>query len=164
MDYEQTKWTREKLGVEELIKDISRKLNIHAQKKNIKMHVEKMEPDLNIFFDRDGFEQIMLNIAGNAVKYTPNNGNVWIKAERVGKNIAITVEDDGVGIPKEDLGRIFDRFYRVDKARTRQMGGTGLGLSIAKQVAEAHGSKIIVESEVQVGTKIKIIIPEFKSL
>jgi signal transduction histidine kinase len=103
----------------------------------------------------------MLNIAGNAVKYTPKGGNVRIGAKRENGKIVISVKDDGIGIPKEDQLRIFDRFYRVDKARTRQMGGTGLGLSIAKQIAEAHNSTITVNSELKKGTEIDIIIPEF---
>ncbi len=159
MDYEQTNWTKEKLNVNEMVMDVCRKLRIVAKNKNIKMHIESISENLNILFDRDGFEQIMLNIAGNAVKYTPTNGNVWISAFEDNQNVVISIKDDGIGIPKGDQMRIFDRFYRVDKARTRKMGGTGLGLSIAKQIAEAHDSTIIVNSEVQNGTEIKIIIP-----
>jgi len=162
MDYEQTNWTKEKLNVNELIIDVCRKLKIVAKNKNIKMHVESISKDLNIFFDRDGFEQILLNIAGNAVKYTPGNGNIWVSAFEENQDVVISIKDDGIGIPKEDQIRIFDRFYRVDKARTRQMGGTGLGLSIAKQIAEAHDSKIIVNSEIKKGTEVKTIIPRFE--
>lgn len=159
MDYEQTKWSKEELNASKMIKDICMKLHIQAKNKDIKMNIEQIPEDMNILFDRDGFEQIMLNIAGNAVKYTPKHGNIWISATKENKNIVISIKDDGIGIPKEDQARIFDRFYRVDKARTRQMGGTGLGLSIAKQIAEAHDSTITVNSEIQKGTEIKIIIP-----
>lgn len=164
MDYEQTNWTKEKLNVNEMVKDVCMKLRILAKNKNIKMHVEPIPDRLNILFDRDGFEQILLNIAGNAVKYTPKHGNIWIDAIEENKNVVISIKDDGIGIPKEDQSRIFDRFYRVDKARTRQMGGTGLGLSIAKQIAEAHDSTIIVNGEIQKGTEIKIIIPGFETV
>jgi two-component system sensor histidine kinase VicK len=126
------------------------------------MHFDNIPKDMTIFFDKDGLEQIILNIAGNAVKYTPEHGNVWINAFKESKKIIISIKDDGIGIPEEDMSRIFDRFYRVDKARTREMGGTGLGLSIAKQIAEAHESQIVVDSEVQKGTEIKIIIPEYE--
>ncbi|WP_326906602.1 ATP-binding protein [Sedimentibacter sp. MB31-C6] len=160
MDYAQTNWTKEKLNVKELLKDIYRKLHIQAKNKSVTMHMGEVPNDLSIDFDRDGFEQIMLNIAGNAVKYTPENGNVWVNVIREKGKIIISIKDDGIGIPKEDQNRIFERFYRVDKARARQLGGTGLGLSIAKQIAEAHDSILTVESEVQRGTEIKIIIPE----
>lgn len=161
MDYEQTNWTKEKLNVNEMVKDVCMKLRILAKNKNIKMHIEQIPEEFNILFDRDGFEQIMLNIAGNAVKYTPKQGNIWISAIKKNEDVVISIKDDGIGIPKEDQSRIFDRFYRVDKARTREMGGTGLGLSIAKQIAEAHDSTIIVNSEIKKGTEIKIIIPGF---
>jgi len=164
MDYEQTKWTKEELNVNKMIKDICMKLHIQAKNKDIKMHIEQISEDMNILFAKDGFEQIILNIAGNAVKYTPEHGNIWISAIKENKNVVISIKDDGIGIPKEDQARIFDRFYRVDKARTRQMGGTGLGLSIAKQIAEAHDSNIIVNSEIEKGTEIKIIIPVFETV
>ena len=106
------------------------------------------------------FEQILLNIAGNAVKYTHDRGNVWINAKRDEKNILVSIRDDGQGIPKEDQTRIFERFYRVDKARARGLGGTGLGLSIAKQIAEAHNSIITVNSELDQGTEMIITIPQ----
>lgn len=160
MDYAQTNWTKEKLNVKELLKDTYRKLHLQAKNKGVTMHMGEIPNDLSIDFDRDGFEQIMLNIAGNAVKYTPESGNVWVNAIREEGKIIISIKDDGIGIPKEDQNRIFERFYRVDKARARQLGGTGLGLSIAKQIAEAHDSILTVESEVQKGTEIKIIIPE----
>jgi len=155
MDYEQTKWNKEELNVDKMIKDICMKLHIQAKNKDIKMHIEQISEDMNILFDKDGFEQIILNIAGNAVKYTPEHGNIWISAIKENKNVVISIKDDGIGIPKEDQARIFDRFYRVDKARTRQMGGTGLGLSIAKQIAEAHDSTIIVNSEIEKVRKLK---------
>lgn len=160
MDYAQTNWSIERLNLNEILKDIHRKLSMQAKNKKITMHFGKISSDMDVYFDRDGFEQILLNIAGNAIKYTPEKGNVWINAYEEDNNVVVSIKDDGIGIPKEDINRIFDRFYRVDKARTRKMGGTGLGLSIAKQIAEAHGSTITVESEVQKGTEIKIIIPE----
>ena len=138
---------------------IVKKLQIQIKNKNINTHLN-IPDDLNIMFDRDGFEQILLNIAGNAVKYTSDNGNVWIDAKRKNNNIEINIRDDGQGIPKQDQARIFERFYRVDKARARGLGGTGLGLSIAKQIAEAHNCTITVNSEINKGTEMIITIPE----
>ncbi len=162
MDYEQTKWKKEKLNLSESINQTAKKLIIQARNKNVTMHVSQIPNDMNIYFDRDGFEQILLNIAGNAVKYTPENGNVWINAYRNNNSIKISIKDDGIGIPKEDQARVFERFYRVDKARSRELGGTGLGLSIAKQIAEAHNCKLTINSELNKGTEITITIPEFK--
>jgi two-component system sensor histidine kinase VicK len=162
MEYEQTKWIRERINVKEAVNDTCNKLRMHAKNKDISIHTDDIPNDMYVLFDKDGFEQIILNIVGNAVKYTPNQGNVWVDVKRENKDILISIRDDGIGIPKEDKKRIFDRFYRVDKARTREMGGTGLGLSIAKHIAEAHNSNIIVSDEVQKGTEICIIIPEYE--
>jgi two-component system sensor histidine kinase VicK len=162
MDYEQTKWKKEKLNLDEMINQTAKKLSIQAKNKNITMHIKTISDDMNILFDRDGFEQIILNITGNAIKYTSEQGNVWIDAYRENGNINISIMDDGIGIPKEDLARVFERFYRVDKARSRELGGTGLGLSIAKQIAEAHDSTLSINSELNKGTEIIITIPEFK--
>lgn len=159
MDYEQTKWSREEINLQDIVNLIVKKLQIQIKNKNIQIHVNVPE-DLKIMFDRDGFEQILLNIAGNAVKYTHDRGNVWINAKRDEKNILVSIRDDGQGIPKEDQTRIFERFYRVDKARARGLGGTGLGLSIAKQIAEAHNSTITVNSELDQGTEMIITIPQ----
>ncbi|WP_312812735.1 ATP-binding protein [Sedimentibacter sp.] len=159
MDYEQTKWKKDKLNVTETINEISKKLQIQAKNKDIKLHID-LPYDMNICFDRDGFEQIILNIAGNAVKYTPDGGNVWLSASKNNGKVSISIKDDGIGIPMEDQARVFERFYRVDKARSRELGGTGLGLSIAKQIAEAHDSTISINEELKVGTEIIITIPE----
>ena len=159
MDYEQTKWHKEKINLCEMVNLIVKKLQIQIKNKNISMHMNVPE-ELNIMFDKDGFEQIILNIAGNAVKYTPDNGNVWIDAKRINNNTVISIKDDGQGIPKQDQARIFERFYRVDKARARGLGGTGLGLSIAKQIAEAQNCTITVNSEIDKGTEMIITIPE----
>ena len=161
MDYAQTKWNKEKLNLNEMIKQVLKKLKPHIKNKNINMQLGLIEENMNIYFDRDGFQQILLNIAGNAVKYTPENGNVWIDATREKSNIVVSIKDDGIGIPNEEQKRVFERFYRVDKARTREFGGTGLGLSIAKQIADAHDSTITVKSEINKGTEITITIPEF---
>ena len=162
MDYEQTKWKKEKLNLNKIVNQVAKKLVIQAQMKNVTMHVSQIPEDINVLFDRDGFEQILLNIAGNAIKYTPENGNVWIDANKVNENINLSVKDDGIGIPREDQARVFERFYRVDKARSRELGGTGLGLSIARQIAEAHDCALTINSELNKGTEIVITIPEFK--
>lgn len=161
MDYEKTNWVKEKQNIKEMVNLVTKKLAIQAKNKDVKIHIDSIPEDMNVYFDRDGLEQILLNIAGNAVKYTPEKGNVWVSAFKENDKINISIKDDGIGIPKEDVSRVFERFYRVDKARSRELGGTGLGLSIAKQIAEAHNSTLTITSEVNEGTEITIKIPEF---
>ena len=159
MDYEQTNWNKERINLQDMVNMIIKKLQIQINEKNINIHLN-IPDDINIMFDRDGFEQILLNIAGNAVNYTLEKGNVWISAKKDNKNVVVSIKDDGQGIPKEDQDRIFERFYRVEKARARGLGGTGLGLSIAKEIAEAHNCSITVNSRIDKGTEMIITIPE----
>lgn len=162
MDYSQTKWKKEKISIGEMVAQILKKLQMHAKNKGISLQSGEIPQDMFVMFDRDGLEQIMLNVAGNAIKYTPENGNVRISAKRENGSVVISIKDDGIGIPEEDQARVFERFYRVDKARSREMGGTGLGLSIAKQISDAHDSTIAVRSELNKGTEIILTIPEFR--
>ena len=101
----------------------------------------------------------MLNILTNSIKYTPNGGNIKIYVGFVYNDAYIKVIDNGIGIPEDDLNRIFDRFYRVDKARTREMGGTGLGLSIAKEILDENKGSIDIKSKKGEGTEVVIRIP-----
>lgn len=109
--------------------------------------------------DRDRLEQVVTNIISNALKYTPDGGRIEVFAGQVYNELYIKVKDNGIGIPKSDLERIFERFYRVDKARTRKAGGTGLGLAIAKEIVEAHGGKIVMQSEPNKGSEVIITLP-----
>lgn len=161
MEFEQTNWVKEKLSINEILNDVYRKLVLTAKNKQIKMSINMPKDNLEVLFDKDGLEQILLNVVGNAIKYTQENGNVDMSLTEENERVFVSIKDNGIGIPKEDLPRIFDRFYRVDKARTRQMGGTGLGLSIAKRIAEAHDSIIEVESKPQLGTLVRLIIPKY---
>jgi two-component system phosphate regulon sensor histidine kinase PhoR len=112
-----------------------------------------------ICVDRFRFEQVMHNLFDNAFKYTPIEGQIRVRTARVGDQIEITVEDNGAGIPQEDLPHVFDRFYRVDKARSRKYGGTGLGLSIVKHIVNLHGGTVRAESTLQMSTRIIISLP-----
>lgn len=109
--------------------------------------------------DRDKLIQVLDNILSNAVKYSPEGGEITVSLEESEKHFSISVSDEGVGIPEESLPQVFDRFYRVDKARSRKLGGTGLGLAIAKQIVLAHGGSISVDSEWNVGTTITLTLP-----
>jgi two-component system phosphate regulon sensor histidine kinase PhoR len=108
--------------------------------------------------DADRLVQVMVNLVDNAVKYTPSGGSVLVSVREDGPSIRISVADTGLGIPQVDLTRIFERFYRVDKARSRATGGTGLGLSIVKHIVEALGGTISVESEVGRGSTFTITL------
>ena len=110
--------------------------------------------------DREKMWQVVYNITDNAIKYTPTGGKVEVGVYDDGKDMRIEVADNGVGIPEKDINKIFDRFYRVDKARSRESGGTGLGLSIVKELVNMHGGDISVESIVDAGTRMKVTIPK----
>lgn len=104
-------------------------------------------------------EQVVVNIVSNSIKYTPNGGMIVMTASNIENGVRITVQDNGIGIPEEDLPRLFERFYRVDKARSRERGGTGLGLAIAREIVKLHGGKIEVESQFGKGTKMTVTLP-----
>ncbi len=126
---------------------------------------KRMLPDHAIFveIDEDKMTQVLYNIISNALKYSPEGGQITFSVEEGEDKIIVSVADEGMGIPKENIGRIFGRFYRVDKARSRQMGGTGLGLAIAKEMVNAHGGAIWAESEEGEGTEISFSLPYERS-
>jgi two-component system phosphate regulon sensor histidine kinase PhoR len=110
--------------------------------------------------DEDLMEQAVVNLLDNAIKYSPASSQIEIGVEQKAGEILICFRDQGVGIPRKHLPRIFERFYRVDKARSRKVGGTGLGLAIAKHIVQAHGGHIGVESIQGVGSTFTIHLPE----
>ena len=118
-------------------------------------------PDVN--GDRERIEQVVTNIVSNAVKYTPDGGKIEIHVGKSGKNVYVRVSDNGIGIPEKDLPRLFDRFYRVDKARSRESGGTGLGLSIAQEILKQHKGTIRIDSVYGEGTDVRITLPAAES-
>ncbi len=147
---------------EELSRICIERLRRAAEEKAQTLTLERLpglpEP-LQIEGDRDRLEQLLLNIVGNAVKYTPQGGAVTMTLAPENGQVAIRVKDTGIGIPEGDLDRVFERFYRVDKARSRQLGGTGLGLAIAKEIAELHGGTISVRSKVGAGSEVTVCFP-----
>jgi len=118
------------------------------------LSVNHQGDDFRIKADRDKIEQSIVNLIDNAVKYTNEAGHINVLLLEQQNEITITIQDDGIGIPAEDIGRVFERFYRVDKARSRELGGTGLGLGIAKHIVLAHNGQISIESEINKGTKV----------
>lgn len=102
--------------------------------------------------DEDLINQVLINLVDNAIKYTTHNGRIVIHISQEGNKVVTSIKDTGIGIPEESLPRLFERFYRVDKARSRVLGGTGLGLAIVKHVLELHGGDVFVDSEVGTGS------------
>ncbi len=114
----------------------------------------------DVLADRDRLAQILINLVDNAVKYTPRDGRVWVEGRRTEAGmIELAVRDTGVGVPKSDLPRLTERFYRVDKARSRELGGTGLGLAIVKHLVMAHGGELSIESQLWKGTVVRFTLP-----
>ena len=159
LDYEKTKWEKVEIPVNKFLKTIVSKLDFAFKDKNHVLILE-IENDLpNIVIDRDGIEQVILNIISNAIKYTEEGGKIEITGKTSGNFISIMIKDNGIGIPIEDQKRIFERFYRVEKGRSRDLGGTGLGLSIAKEIIKAHNGEIILNSEFEKGTSVEVKLP-----
>ena len=161
-DYKKVAWNRIRFDIKELTKQVCDKHKIQAEKKGqlVECYVTSNVPD--VYGDRDGIEQVITNILTNSIKYTPENGSIKVYVGAVHDDAYIKIIDNGIGIPKEDLPRVFERFYRVDKARSREMGGTGLGLPIAKEIIEENGGSIDIKSEVGKGTEVVIKVPTFK--
>jgi signal transduction histidine kinase len=123
------------------------------------VNLQQQIPD--IAADRRRLAEVLQNLLDNAMQYTPAGGQIMVSACADGSEVIFTVSDTGIGIPRADQSRIFERFYRVDVARSREVGGTGLGLSIAKHLVEVHGGRIWVESEVSQGSQFHFSVPIF---
>ncbi len=159
--YDSKKKKTEKVAFDlgELVKRCQDKLAIEIKKKNHTVNCFVTADVPPVYADKDDIERVVLNILTNSIKYTKDGGEIKIYVGFVYNDAYIKVFDNGIGIPEEDLNRIFERFYRVDKARTREMGGTGLGLSIAKEILDKNGGSIDIKSVVGQGTEVVIKIP-----
>ncbi len=145
--------------VKDLMTDCVESLRPLAERKQIGLLLDVEDDKEEVFCDSEAVHQIMSNLVDNAIKYTPEGGTVRVGVRRKGSSIEIAVTDTGMGIPAEDLPRLFERFYRVDKARSREMGGTGLGLAIVKHLVKAQAGDVRVESEPGKGSTFTIILP-----
>jgi len=151
----------EAIPLRDFIDDVVEFVKEPAEKKKVSLSRSEIPSSLAVQADRDYLEQILINLLDNAVKYTPEGGKVIVSAiEKDSKEIQFSVEDNGIGIPKEDLSRIFERFYRVDKGRSKELGGTGLGLSIVKHLVQAHGGRVWVESQIGKGSTFYLTLPK----
>ena len=142
----------------EAVRDVYQANLLEAQRHGHAMELELPDGLPDITGDRERILQVMMNVVSNSIKYTPDGGHIRISAGQQGKRVWMEVADDGIGIPKEDRGRIFERFYRVDKARSRESGGTGLGLSIAKEIVDRHHGTIELVDRPGPGLTVRITL------
>lgn len=140
----------------DLVQEVFEQLDLKASPKHIRLHLKHEEgKQLWVMADRNRIKQVFTNLIDNAIKYGRQNGNIWVSFLDGKKKVQVVVRDDGTGIPKEHQNRIFERFYRIDKSRSRESGSLGLGLAISKHIVEAHRSIIMVSSEVGKGTTLR---------
>ncbi len=147
--------------VNALLDDCIESMRPMAEKKRISLAIDPAPDRTEVFCDSEAVHQVVTNLLDNALKYTPEDGRITIGARSIAERdaVEIYVQDTGMGIPAEDLPRLFERFYRVDKARSRELGGTGLGLAIVKHLVHAQGGKVRVESEANKGSRFSFTLP-----
>ena len=147
-----------RFGLSVLVEDVCTRLSKQAAQQGLQF-TSVVEPGLTADANPDQIEQVLINLIDNAIKYTPGGGSITVTAEPRGTVLAVSIKDTGIGMMSQDLPRIFERFYRVDKARSRASGGTGLGLSIVKHIVEAHGGQVTVESVYNQGSVFTFTLP-----
>ena len=163
MDADRVELEVDRLSVSQFVQSCIETTQRPAAEKNLRVSVNLKASLPDIAADRRRLAEVLQNLLDNAVQYTPSGGRIAVSASSDGDEVEFTVSDTGIGIPKVDQPRIFERFYRVDVARSREVGGTGLGLSIAKHLIEAHGGRIWVESEVGRGSQFHFTVPVFQT-
>jgi signal transduction histidine kinase len=146
----------DRVPLEPVLRDVVRRARILAPDHEI---VARFDPTAAVIGDRDQLERVFTNLLDNAVKYTPSSGHIEVELQRAGDSVVGTVRDTGRGIEPDDLPHIFDRFYRVDRARSRQAGGAGLGLAIVQAIVHAHSGQIEAESSPGKGTTVHVRLP-----
>ena len=162
MDADRLDLELHRLSVSQFVQSCMETTQRSAQEKNLYVSVDLQGSLPDIAADRRRLAEVLQNLLDNAIQYTPSGGKIKVSAVSDGEEVTFTVSDTGIGIPKVDQPRIFERFYRVDVARSREVGGTGLGLSIAKHLVEAHGGRIWVDSEVGQGSHFHFTVPVFQ--
>ncbi len=160
LDYKREKWFKKETNLVNVVKAALTKVEMTATNKELQLN-SLFDPKLRVmtFIDRDRIDQVILNVLSNAIKYTPEGGSIDVDVLGEESCARVVISDSGIGIAENEIPRIFERFYRVDKARSREMGGTGLGLSIAKQIVEEHGGTITVRSKLGQGSTVTISLP-----
>jgi two-component system phosphate regulon sensor histidine kinase PhoR len=160
IELKRTKFVFARCSVNELVSNCRDSMLPMAEKKGITLEVSLAGADAEAECDSEAVHQIVSNLLDNAIKYTPRGGHVTVGTARTSDGMRVYVRDTGIGIPEEEQPRLFERFYRVDKARSREMGGTGLGLAIVKHLVLAHNGRVSVESEPGRGSTFSFVIPQ----
>lgn len=160
IESKEAKWNFEPLVLREVIHNVVSLYKEKAEQKhqNLAVNIPRDLPD--IFADRLKIEQVFSNLIDNAIKFTSESGTITVEAFSTEAFVCVLIKDSGIGIPAEHLPRVFERFYRIDKSRSRDLGGTGLGLAIVKHIIQAHNGKISVESEVDKGSTFSVFLPK----
>lgn len=158
-DYGKMEMNISRFSFAEAVQNVHKAVALDAQNHGHTLTLDCPDDLPSVDGDRERIEQVIMNIVSNAIKYTPDGGKIAITAGTAGKSVFVRISDNGIGIPEKDLPRLFERFYRVDKARSRESGGTGLGLSIAKEILNQHKGDIRIESVYGEGTDVTITLP-----
>ena len=159
LDNNRTQWNVSEFDMGAVLLHVCTVMQVEASIRKHEFEFASEPVPTVISADKERIEQVIINIISNAFKYTPDEGKISVRMEPAAEHVSIKVRDNGIGVPKEDIPRLFERFYRVEKARTSDTGGTGLGLAIAKEIVEAHGGTITIKSKQNVGTEVTIILP-----
>ncbi|MFD1067421.1 two-component system histidine kinase PnpS [Oceanobacillus locisalsi] len=150
---------KERFNAKQMIDEVLPQLEQKAAKKDLDF-TTSISPDTDVYADSDKLKQVIINLVDNAINYTPSGGNIHLSINEENERVHILIEDTGIGIEQKATSRVFERFYRVDKDRSRNTGGTGLGLAIVKHIVEVHQGEIVLESEVDKGTAVHVYIPK----
>ncbi|MDD5343927.1 MAG: ATP-binding protein [Smithella sp.] len=162
IEMKETKLNFESVSLHAALTNVISLVEAKAKLKNITIQNDVRENIDQIKADKDKLTQIFVNVLDNAVKFTPESGNVVIKTDEAGAYTVVSISDTGIGVPKDEIQRLGERFYRVDRSRSRDLGGTGLGLSIVKHLMIAHGGRMEIESQLGRGTKVSLFFPIVK--
>ncbi|MBI4744356.1 MAG: PAS domain S-box protein [Actinobacteria bacterium] len=160
LESDKIRYPKRKVPISKIVNEITDRFSSKAKEKQIKLKTKTPLPSLELKINEKDIALALSNLLDNACKYTPIGGEIEIEVKEIKEQVVIFVKDTGIGIPPQDLPRIFERFYRVDKGRSRETGGTGIGLSIVKHVAEKHGGRAQVESNLGKGSKFTILLPK----
>ncbi len=163
-DSKKVTWKKVQFSLNDLARNVCEKMKYSAREKNHNLEYVVAGKPPEVYADRDSIEQVIMNIISNSIKYTPEGGEIRVYVGTVNDSAYIKFVDNGIGIPEKDLRRIFERFYRVDKARSRKMGGTGLGLAIVKEIIDGNNGTIDINSTVNVGTEVVVTLPTKKTM
>jgi two-component system phosphate regulon sensor histidine kinase PhoR len=151
--------SQEPFDVADIFQEVRDSLELKAEKNDVTLRTDRAEEAVSAYGDRDRIRRVLVNLADNAIKYNEAGGTVTLRARRAGDDVELSVADDGIGIPDEHLSRLTERFYRVDKSRSRNQGGTGLGLAIVKHILAAHDRTLQVESTPGEGSTFRFTLP-----